>query len=130
MTVTVRYQPANTAADLPPGSRYQAMDAFLLSDQLAGPVMEAGRAIAADAKALYIAEAFDTGQTANSVFVSKGVAVIAGNPRVIARVGANGGIPAGMKEDVSVAVLIEFGKPGLRILGRAGAPYDNPKVVG
>lgn len=133
-TVRTRYKPANTRRDLPPGSPYQAFNAFLLSEQLQEPTLAAARDIAASAVAKYLSEFADTGETAASVDARPDIPVrVAGNVRVSAVVTANGGRYPGAKDpEASKALIGEFGNAqfeGKHILHRAGIPYDNPRAL-
>lgn len=132
--VRTRYKPANTRADLPPGSPYQAFNAFLLSEQMQQPTTEAAQDIAGSAVMIYAREARDTGHTMASVDARPDIPVmVAGNVRVAAVVTANGGRYRGARDpEASVALIVEYGNSqfeGKHILHRAGKPYDNPKAL-
>lgn len=133
-TVRVRYKPANTRADLPPGSPYQAFNAFLLSEQVQQVAVDAAQDIAGVAVMLYIQEAYDSGATAGSVEARADLPVrVAGNVRAAAVVTVNGGrYPGARDPEASVGLIVEFGNAqfqGRHILHRAGLPYDNPKAI-
>lgn len=140
--VTSRYVPATRRRDLPAGSPYQAMDAFLLSNQLQAPVVMAARDIAADAVAIARAEITSDSSTdayVDSIDVDEQkVITINTFPRVAAAVTANGGRSSwgGFTDpESSHAAVVEFGnaaapQSGRRIFGRAGAKYNTPKGVG
>lgn len=119
-----RYAPANTLADLSPAAREQgrkSMAEFLLSPQIAAPVMAATADIRDAAQHLAEVEAYDTGAFSRGFDVEAGEPiVIDGNPRVSGRV---------VNSDPAAAPL-EFGNvhtPPRRILGRAGAPWHSEK---
>lgn len=133
-TVRVRYKPANTRRDLPPGSPYQAFNAFMLSEQVQKVAVDAAQDIAGVAVMIYLAEAYETGGTAESVDARADTPVrVGGNVRAAAVVTANGGRYPGAKDpEASKALIVEFGnsqRAGLHILHRAGIPYDNPKAL-
>ena len=130
--VNQRYVPANHHGDLPRGSKFQAMDAFLLSSRVERVAMEAAVDIATIAVQMALVEAFDTGRYAASIDVQPIVVtmgVLHKNPRAAAAVTAHGGRPPESTDpESSTAAIVEFGNsraPGRRILGRAGAPFNS-----
>lgn len=130
--VNVRYKPAMTAIDLPPGSKMKAFDAFLLSDQLQEPVEAASDDIAALAASIAVKERYETGNYTASIEGGKGELItINGFPRVTGVVQAHGGTyPGARNAETSIAAVVEWGNaraPGARILGRAGDVYHTPK---
>jgi len=152
MTFRTRYIPANTRAQhdrararygLPPSTN-GSMAELLVSEQIAKPTLAAAEAIARDARALAAAEltsSTKTGAYEESIKAEMTEPkVIGGNPRAAAAVTAHGGYEHWVGEigpGTSHAVVVEFDVPegsdagprpkeGRRILGRAGAPYDNP----
>lgn len=128
------YVPANSARDLPRGSKHRAMDAFLLSNQLADAVMDAGEDIAREARAMAIEEGVaETGEYASSFEAKPGRLITVGppwpNPRVSVIVSNDAGDP---DTGYSVAADVEYGtstRPGKRILYRAGLKYHTPKGI-
>jgi hypothetical protein len=132
--VRARYKPANKRSDLPPGSPYQAFNAFLLSEQVQQVAIDAAQDIAGRAVTIYLAEFSDTGETAASVDARADTPVrVAGNVRACAVVTANGGRYPGAKDpEASKALIGEFGNAQFEakhILHRAGLPYDNPRAL-
>lgn len=132
--VRVTYKPAQTSLDLPPGSKFKAMDAFLLSPQLGDPVNEATKDIATAATTLATAERFETGAYAASIEADEGeIVVVGGRPRVSGAVMAHGGsYPNAKDPETSIAAVVEWGNanaPGARILGRAGDPFHSARRV-
>ena len=141
MASTYRYKPAHTMADLSApalAAGHQSMAEFLLSPQLMKPVLKAAADIADDARAIIVAEAYDTGALLESV--NSGPAepmVFNGNPRVAAAVTMHGGIYRRAKDpESSVGAVVEFGNSQtrgkgpaqqVRPLWRAGQPYHSPK---
>lgn len=121
MPVVGRYVPANTKRDLPKGSPYKAMDAFLMSDRVQDVAQEAAKDVAEDAGVIVSAEATDTGELARSYEARADVpVVIDGNPRRTSVVVTN----------VAHAAAVEFGNSRSRAvhpLQRAGEPYHTPK---
>lgn len=121
MPYVSRYVPAETKKDLPKGSPYKAMDAFLMSDRVQDVAIAAAKDIAGGASAIVAAEASDTGELARSYEVHEtSPEVIDGHPRRTAIIVNND----------RAATPIEFGNsrtPAHRPLQRAGEPYHTPK---
>jgi hypothetical protein len=126
----VWYQPANTRRDLPrtPGGQsFDAMDAYLLSDDLQKALNAAGDDMVNDAQELTReVGAIETGAYLSSFRSSEGPIVEVNdgsysNPRRSVEVG---------NDDPSAAAN-EWGNSrrprGYRILGKVAAQYDNPK---
>jgi len=121
------YVPANTRRDLPAGSRFRAMDDFLLSRQLHKPVLEAAEDVASEARALAIEGGMvDSGDFVSSFDVEAGPVLTVSdpfpNPRVTGRV----------TNDSDHAAAVEWGNAqtkgqGHRVLGRAGEKFHTPK---
>lgn len=120
MPTTHRYVPANTKADLPKGSPYRAMDAFLLSDRVQDAADAAAKDIAAEAAAR---AGKDSGELASRYdAVDGGVQSYAGNPRRTSAV----------VNDSPHAAADEFGnsrRAGSHTLREVGARYDTAKGV-
>lgn len=121
MPVVGRYVPANRKQDLPKGSRYKAMDAFLMSGRVQDAAHAAAEDIAQEAGVIVSAEATDTGELARSYEArADAPAVIDGNPRRTAVVVTN----------VAHAAAVEFGNSrskAVHPLQRAGEPFHTPK---
>lgn len=126
----VFYQPTNTRRDLPPvpaAQKRQAMDEFLVSDELQDVLMEAGADMANDAEELAAGEGITgSGRYLSSFESRRGAIVVVNdgeypNPRVSVDVG----------NSAVTAAAVEFGNaavgPGHRILGKIATQYDNPK---
>lgn len=126
----VFYQPTNTRRDLPPvpaSQKRQAMDEFLVSDDLQDVLMEAGADMARDAEELAAGEGITgSGRYLSSFESRRGTIVVVNdgeyaNPRVSVDVG----------NTAVTAAAVEYGNavvgPGHRILGKIAAQYDNPK---
>lgn len=148
--VRTRYIPANTRAQhnrararykIPP-SKNESMAELMVSEQIEKPVLDASHDIAQAARALATAE-LKTARAGASEYTESidaavgAIKVVDGNPRVSGAVTAHGGRSSwgGFKDpESSHAAVVEFGNPsapnsGRRILGRAGAPWDNPKAA-
>jgi hypothetical protein len=130
--VKVTYRPANYATDLPKGSRFAAMDSFLLSDQVQDVSIAAAKDIASDAVDIIVAEAYETGTLADSVDVAPGrVITVNTYPRTTAVVTMHGGVPPRATDpEASTGAIAEFGnsqREAVRPLGRAGRKYDTPR---
>lgn len=133
--VVGRYVPATTRARLAPESKNRAMDAFLMSDQVADPTRHATRDVAYDATELAGQEAFDTGEYATSFRVEETAPIFAGSPRFPRRTFR-------VVNDNDAAAAVEYGNvridpqgreiviPARRILGRAGFRYHTPRGIG
>ena len=121
MPVVSRYVPANRKQDLPKGSPYKAMDAFLMSDRVQDVAHAAAGDVAEDAGVIVSAEATDTGELARSYEArADAPAIIDGNPRRTAVVVSN----------AAHAAAVEFGNSrsaAVHPLQRAGEPYHTPK---
>lgn len=126
----VFYQPTNTRRDLPPvpaAQKRQAMDEFLVSDDLQDAIMEAGADMANDAEELAAGEGITGSGRYLSSFESRRGEIVQvddgqyPNPRVSVDVG----------NTAVTAAAVEYGNsqvgPGHRILGKIAAQYDNPK---
>lgn len=134
-TVTGRYVPATTRAQLSPESKNLAMDALLMSDQIATPTRRAAKDISFDAAELALAEAYDTGQYASSFRVEESAPIAAGSPAFPRRTYR-------VVNDDDAAAAVEYGNvridpqgrevvmPARRILGRAGFRYHTPRGIG
>lgn len=121
MPYVSRYVPAETKKDLPKGSPYKAMDAFLMSDRVRDVAHAAAKDLADDAATIVSAEATETGALARGYEAREDLpVVIDGHPRRVAVVVNND--PA--------AAPVEFGNGRARAvhpLQRAGEPYHTPK---
>lgn len=121
MPVVRRYVPAETKKDLPKGSRFKAMDAFLMSDRVQDVAHRVAEDLADDAATIVSAEATETGELARGYEARADTPVtIDGHPRRTAVVVNN----------VAHAAAVEFGNAQSRAvhpLQRAGEPYHTPK---
>lgn len=133
MPVTHRYKAANTARDLPKGSPFRAMDAFLLSDRVQDVASAGAADIAEAAQRLAEAEAYETGEYSRGFEAVEIPPVGEGGPG-----GTVGGIhleggprrAAIVKNGTPTAAVNEFGnsrREGKHILRRAGEPWDSPQ---
>lgn len=130
--VTHRYVPANTRADLPPGSKHLAMDALLMSDDVADVTRDVSRAIAVAASTLATSVGVDTGAFVDSFYVEETTPILAGefaNPRRTMEVGSTDpGAPHhefGGRRRVGAGHVVD---PPRDILGQASRPYSSPRV--
>lgn len=127
-----RYVPANSSAQINAAraarghkpSKFQAMDAFLMSDQIQDVSDAAAKDIAEDASQMAVAEGVVKSGSYASAFETEEAdpIVAAGNPRRTAAV----------YNDDAAAPSVEYGSrmsPGDRVLGRAGMKYHTPRGI-
>lgn len=119
------YAPANSQRDLPKGTKSKAMDAFLMSDEVADISEQAAKDIADEARQDAASQGIsESGEYISSFETERDFVVEVAdphpNPRRGARVGNNS----------KHAAAVEFGnrgREGKHILQRAGSKFDSPK---
>lgn len=119
------YRPANSRRDLPAGSGFKAMDAFLLSSRVQDVVNDVAEAIADDARALARAEGLVRSGVYSTSFGTR-----ESEPVVLAGEHPNPRRGALVVNDAPHAASLEFGTSKARayhVLERAAEPYRSPK---
>lgn len=130
MPVTYRYVAANTARDLPKGSPFRAMDAFLLSDRVQDVATAGAKDIAEAAQRLAEAEAYETGAYSRGFEAVVTDPVGGGTGDDDMRLEGGPRRAAAVRNSTPTAAANEFGnsrREGKHILRRAGEPWDTPR---